>query len=110
ERAREVGLRKVSGATRFQVSRQFLLEAMIVNTIALLIAALIVFLCAPSFETFIDKKVGSIFLSSGIWKSWQFWLSFVAVFIAGTLQTGVYPAFVLSAFNPAQVLKGKFNR
>jgi putative ABC transport system permease protein len=110
ERAREVGLRKVSGASRFQVSKQFLLEAMIVNTIALLIAALIVLLCTPSFETFIDKKVSSIFLSSGILKNWLFWLLFVAVFVAGILQTGVYPAFVLSAFNPALVLKGKFHR
>jgi putative ABC transport system permease protein len=110
ERAREVGLRKVAGASRWQVSRQFLLEAFIINSIALLVAAILVFLCTPLFDAFIGKKISSSFLTSGIWRSWQFVLIFLAVFITGALQTGVYPAFILSAFKPALVLKGKFTR
>lgn len=110
ERAREVGLRKVAGASRWQVSRQFLLEAFIINGIALLLAAVLVIVCTPVFDAFIGKKVSSTFLSSGIWHSWQFVLILLVVFITGALQTGVYPAFILSAFKPALVLKGKFAR
>jgi putative ABC transport system permease protein len=110
ERAREVGLRKVAGASRWQVSRQFLLEAFIINGIALLVAAVFVIVCTPVFDAFIGKKITGTFLSSGIWRSWQFVLIFCAVFITGALQTGVYPAFILSVFKPALVLKGKFTR
>ncbi|WP_205509947.1 ABC transporter permease [Longitalea arenae] len=110
ERAREVGLRKVAGASRLQVSRQFLLEAFIINGIALLVAAALVIACTPFFNAFVGKDISSTFLSSGIWQSWQFVLIFFAVFVTGALQTGVYPAFILSAFKPALVLKGKFAR
>jgi putative ABC transport system permease protein len=110
ERAREVGLRKVAGASRWQVSRQFLLEAFIINGIALVVAAVFVIVCTPVVDSFMGKKISTIFFSSGIWHSWQFILIFCAVFIAGALQTGVYPAFILSAFKPALVLKGKFAR
>ncbi|WP_207515686.1 ABC transporter permease [Longitalea luteola] len=110
ERAREVGLRKVAGASRWQVARQFLLEAFIINSIALLVAILLVLACTPLFDSFIGKKISNTFVSSGIWHSWQFVLIFCAVFITGALQTGVYPAFILSAFKPALVLKGKFTR
>jgi putative ABC transport system permease protein len=110
ERAREVGLRKVAGANRWQVSGQFLLEAFIINGIALLVAALIVMACTSAVDSFMGKKISTVFLSSGIWHSWQFIWIFCTVFIAGVLQTGVYPAFILSAFKPALVLKGKFAR
>jgi putative ABC transport system permease protein len=110
ERAREVGLRKVAGASRWQVSRQFLLEAFLINGIALLVAVVFVLVCTPLFNAFIGKNISGTFLSSGILYSWQFLLIFCAVFITGALQTGVYPAFILSAFKPALVLKGKFAR
>jgi putative ABC transport system permease protein len=110
ERAREVGLRKVSGATRVQVIGQFIFESFLVNCIALLIAIIIIIGFAPLFDLMIGKKISSAFWSSGIAGSASFWFITAAIFIAGAIQVGIYPAFILSAFKPALVLKGKFLR
>jgi putative ABC transport system permease protein len=110
ERAREVGLRKVAGATRLQVSLQFIFESFLVNCIALLIAVAFIFSFAPLFDQLTGKKISAGFISSGLWSTWKFWLIAGSVFIAGAIQVGIYPAFVLSAFKPALVLKGKFLR
>lgn len=108
ERAREVGLRKVVGATRIQLTAQFIFESLIINFIALLVAALIVIACTPFFDDFIGKHIGEAFFNSGLLQQWSFWGIFFAVFIAGALQVGAYPAFILSSFKPIVVLKGKF--
>lgn len=107
ERAREVGLRKVVGATRMQLSTQFIFESLIINCIALLMATMMVIAFTPYFEQFIGKHIGEAFINSGLWKRWYFWGIFFAVFIAGALQVGAYPAFILSSFKPIIVLKGK---
>ncbi|SIN73023.1 ABC transporter permease [Chitinophaga niabensis] len=107
ERAREVGLRKVVGATRMQLTAQFIFESLIINCIALLMAMVLVIAFTPYFEQFIGKHIGEAFFASGLWKRWYFWAIFFAVFIAGALQVGAYPAFILSSFKPIIVLKGK---
>lgn len=107
ERAREVGLRKVVGATRTQLSMQFIFESLIINCIALLMAAVLVIVFTPYFEQFTGKHIGEAFFASGLWKRWYFWGIFFAVFIVGALQVGAYPAFILSSFKPIIVLKGK---
>jgi putative ABC transport system permease protein len=107
ERAREVGLRKVVGATRLQLTAQFIFESLIINCIALLMAAMLVIVFTPYFEQFIGKHIGEAFIDSALWKRWYFWSIFFAVFIAGALQVGAYPAFILSSFKPIIVLKGK---
>jgi putative ABC transport system permease protein len=110
ERAREVGLRKMAGATRSQVIAQFIFESFLVNCIALLIAIAIIILFAPLFDQLTGKKISPGFINSGLWSMWKFWLIAGAIFVAGAVQVGIYPALLLSALKPALILKGKFLR
>lgn len=107
ERAREVGLRKAVGATRTQLAVQFIFESIIINFIALFLAAVIVIVFAGYFDRLAGKDISGSFLGSGLWHQWKFWLALLLVFLAGALQVGAYPAFVLSSFKPVLVLKGK---
>lgn len=110
ERAREVGVRKAAGASRLQLMGQFMLESLIINTIALFLTILVITAGSPYFDHLVGKHVGSAFVSSGLLHAWQFWLTAFALFLAGVAQVGAYPAFILSAFKPALVLKGRFHR
>jgi len=100
QRAREVSLRKVLGATRKQLIVQFIGESVIVAIIAMLIALALVELLMPPFAAFLDADMTvSYFGSAGIALP-----VVVLVLIVGVLG-GLYPAFFLSRFQPAQVLK-----
>ena len=108
ERAKEVGLRKVVGALRWQLIGQFIMESVLINLVALILAAAIVFICFPYFGAFIGKDISAGSASSGLWHASAFWLSLVTIFLTGALLVGAYPAIVLSAYKPVLVLKGKF--
>lgn len=110
ERAREVGMRKVVGASRKQLAFQFILESFIINCIALLVAVVIVVASSGWFDDFVGKKLTTTFLESGMYSSWKFWIILVLVFVLGAIQVGVYPAFILSSFRPVAVLKGKLHQ
>lgn len=110
ERAREVGLRKMAGATRAQVILQFIFESFLVNCFALFISILLILAFAPFFDQLTGKKISAGFLNSGLLGMWKFWVAALLIFIAGAIQVGIYPAFLLSVFKPAMVLKGKFLR
>ncbi len=100
ERAKEVGIRKVSGADRFQLVRQFLFESFLLVTIALLLSVVLVQVSLPLLNTLlptpltIDPPAALTF--TGV------------IFIVTLLLAGLYPAFVLSGFNPVSVLKGSW--
>ena len=102
ERAKEVGLRKVLGALRLDLVLQFLIESLLMNTIALLIAIGAAWLLAPYFDTLIGTDAGSFSLPL----TWA--LGFGGIFFTGALLSGLYPAFVLSGYHPITVLKGLF--
>lgn len=106
ERAKEVGIRKVAGAVRKQLIIQFLLESLIINMLALLIAALFVVLFTPPFNQFIGKNISTGFFSTGLGNNPFFWINILFIFMVGSLLVGAYPSLVLSSFNPARVLKG----
>ena len=108
ERAKEVGLRKVVGALRWQLIGQFIMESVLINLLALILAAAIVYICFPYFGAFIGKDISAGSESSGLWHASGFWLSLVTIFLTGALLVGAYPAFILSAYKPVLVLKGKF--
>lgn len=100
-RAKEIGIRKVVGAVRKQLIFQFLLEAFVINVIALAIALAIAYASLPLLGSLMDK---SLAFGTGI-KTIE-WFIFGVVFIIGTLLSGFYPALVLSGFRPTVVIKG----
>lgn len=108
ERAKEVGLRKVMGAVKGQLVRQFIFESVLISLMALLFA---IGLSAASQSTF-NQIVGN---NLSLWKvvtSANASAIFVAVAVlaGGILLAGFYPAFILSSYQPSAVLKGKFSR
>ena len=110
ERAREVGVRKVAGATRWQLAGQFMLESILINGLALGCTVVFVLLAGHSFDVFVGKGVHKAFLASGLLQQWSFWAVLAGIFIVASLQVGAYPSFVISAFRPVLVLKGRFQR
>ena len=107
ERAREVGLRKVVGAARIQLIAQFIIESVIVNFLAVGVAGIIVWFSCPLFGALTGKHIGDQFSDSGMLQQPLFWLSLTGAFAFGAFLVGAYPAFILSAFRPVLVLKGK---
>ena len=104
KRAREVGLRKVVGALRRQVMRQFLGEAVLIASISLVLALVLVEAVLPHFNAFTGKAMTLLAGAN---------LPLAAVLLLVTLSTGLlagsYPALFLSAFRPAATLKNQFS-
>ncbi len=103
-RAKEVGLRKVVGAQRSQLIRQFLGESTITAVISLLIAIVMVILILPKFNQFVGRSL-SFNLGSNLVLVFLLFLFAISVGIL----SGIYPALFLSAFKPVRVLKGKLD-
>ncbi len=104
ERAQEVGLRKVAGASRRQLVTQFLLESFAVNFLAIVLSFVIVIVTLPYFNQLLEKDILEGVQLNDIW----FWLALIGVFVLGSFIAGLYPAFVLSSYRIMNVLKGKF--
>jgi putative ABC transport system permease protein len=100
-RAREVGVRKVVGSQRFQLINQFLSESFILTLFSIGLAMLVAYFFLPVFNGLSDKQLEIPFHQPAFY---GFVLG-ASVFVA--LLAGLYPAFFLSAFKPAAVLKGK---
>jgi len=100
-RAKEVGVRKVSGANKSGLILQFLGESLIIVTIATLLALIIVYALTPSFNQLIGKDL-SLHLVNNI----PGFVSVIGLVILIGISSGFYPAFVLASYNPAEVLKG----
>ncbi|MCK6559026.1 ABC transporter permease [candidate division KSB1 bacterium] len=101
-RAKEVGLRKVMGADRRQLIRQFLGETVVMALLALLLAVVLVEMALPKFNAFAGKELalrsqGPFFILTS--------LLGVTLFVG--IVAGSYPAFFLSRFQPVAVLKGQ---
>lgn len=100
KRSREVGVRKVMGAYKNQLVFQFLADAFILALLAVLISLVLVELALPWFNTLADWQVEANYFNNPIYLAS---IGFI-VLLVGVL-AGSYPAFVLSSFNPATVLK-----
>jgi putative ABC transport system permease protein len=109
ERAREVGVRKVTGATRGQLIKQFLTESLFINIVALILAFILVLLLQPAFNALIQHKLSLSFLFQKSLGGYGITIGLVVLMVAGIFISGFYPAFVLSSFKPILVLKGKFS-
>jgi putative ABC transport system permease protein len=102
-RAREVGIRKVSGALRKQLFAQFIGESLIITAISFALALFIAQALLPLFNQLTGKSFSYSVLLDPV---------FLAIALAGLLvvafAAGAYPAVALTGFNPVQVLKGNF--
>src|SRR6266542_1922886 len=100
KRAKEIGVRKVVGAMRSSLTRQFIGEALLVALLSVTVALGIVMLVLPQFNQLTGKHILMPFNSA------SFWLSIAALLFATGFISGSYPALYLSSFNPVRVLKG----
>jgi len=103
ERAKEVGIRKVAGALKTQLSQQFIGESIILCLIAFILTFLLSWLLLPLFNQLAGKTV-----SSGIFENIPYLVVMLFAAIGIGLLAGIYPALVLSSFKPVVVLEGKF--
>ncbi len=103
ERAKEVGIRKVVGAGKIQLTRQFIGESVIISLIAFLFTLLFTALLLPGF----NRLAGKI-ISPGIFSNINNILVLLMASIMIGILAGCYPALILSAFKPIVVLKGRF--
>jgi putative ABC transport system permease protein len=99
-RAREIGLRKVVGATRRELAVQFLVEAVCTTLVSLAIALSLVEILLPFYGRFLDEPIGLHYLND--WK--LLGATILGALLVGLL-SGAYPAMVLSGFRPASTLK-----
>jgi len=104
DRAREVGLRKVSGAQRSSLIRQFLGESIFTAVLAMLAAVVLTRLFLPEFNRIVNRQ-----LSLSFGQDWMFFLGLLGVTLIVGFLSGIYPAFFLSAFQPVSVLKGRYS-
>jgi putative ABC transport system permease protein len=100
-RAREVGLRKVVGADRNRLVRQFLGESLLMAFLALAFALLMVLAARPAFSAFVARD-----LSLDIARHPGLLAGFLGIALFVGAAAGAYPAFVLSSLRPVTVLKG----
>lgn len=99
-RAKEVGIRKSIGAMKKQLIAQFIMESILINVLAAIMAIGIAYFALP----LVNKIIGTE-ISSYVLQSQHFWLWFSAIIMSGSILSGLYPAFVLSSFKPVSVLK-----
>lgn len=100
ERAKEVGIKKSIGVNRGQLVFQFIFESVIVNLVSIIISILLAMALLPVLGEIMDKSFYFDF------SSLRFWAIIMALFVIGSFISGLYPAFVLSSFDPIRVLKG----
>ncbi|MEM8599928.1 MAG: ABC transporter permease [Bacteroidota bacterium] len=105
ERAKEVGVRKTVGGTRGSLAAQFLTEAVMLTTASMALGLLLVQTVLPAFERLTEKSLSLATLGL---PTWSLVLLLVGSAITVGVLAGAYPAFVLTRFRPAAVLKGTF--
>jgi putative ABC transport system permease protein len=104
-RAKEVGVRKVSGASRKEIAVQFYVESLLYTVLAFGLGYLLCYLVTPKFLSLLQLNIDNTFLYSPLVLALLLGLLLLTVLIAGC-----YPSLVLSAFNPVVTLKGKMSK
>lgn len=101
-RFKEIGTRKVIGAQKSQLVKQFLTDSVLLSFIALLLGLVLAELLLPKFNTFTGKT-----LSFDYFKDWQNLVILLGLVLFVGLASGSYPAFFLSSLKPVDVFKGQ---
>ena len=109
DRAKEVGVRKVIGAARIQLVRQFLTESFLINVIALMLAVGLMFLLQGMFNDLVGYRLSVSYLFVRSMGGYGLTIGLLGLLLLGIVVSAYYPAFVLSSFRPILVLKGRFS-
>jgi len=104
-RAKEVGVRKVSGASRKTIATQFYVESGIFTLMSFVLGYVLCYAFKPWFTNVLQLKIDNTFLHSPVVLG-----LFIALFVLTVLIAGSYPSLVLSAFKPVVTLKGKMSK
>ncbi len=105
KRAKEVGIRKVSGAQKTALISQFLSESLLLSLISIIIAVILVWLVIPFFNGFIGRNLQFNLITNPVYL-----LIIVLMFCLVGLFAGAYPAFYLASFLPSRILQGEITR
>lgn len=108
DRAKEVGLRKVMGAFKSQLVNQFIFETVLLTSMATVVAIVMASLFQASFNKIVGSELSWQVLLTQL-TTQQLWIG-AAVLAAAAVMAGFYPAYMMSRYQPATVLKGKFAR
>jgi putative ABC transport system permease protein len=103
ERAREVGIRKTLGSSRWLLARQFLAETLVINMLALALSLLIFKLSLPAFY-----RLTGLPEEADLLRSTAAWVIIPALFLLNCLLSGLYPALVVSSYKPISVASRTF--
>ncbi len=103
QRAKEIGVRKVMGGQRKQLIWQFMTESFLLNAGAFLLAIFLTNLLLPIFNNLTSKSLTFSYLFDA-----KLMAIFMGIFFLTVLLAGFYPALVMSAYKPVQILYGKF--
>ncbi len=103
QRAKEIGVRKVNGATRSELMIQFLLESFCMNFIGLLLAMGIVSAALPTVSQVLEKP-----LEFSVLNDKMFLVYTLMIYVVGSLASGMYPAIILSSFKPVKIFRPSF--
>ena len=104
KRLKEIGIRKVIGASKKDLIRQILCESFLFSFISLIISILLVILLLPKFNSLINREIDLKFVNIGILV-----LGVIILILIVTAVSGSYPALCLSSFKPIKVLKNHQN-
>ncbi len=104
-RSLEVGIRKVFGAARGQLIRQYLSESLILAVISAILAPVMVEIFLPYFNQITNRELHFVFF-----ENLPLILTLAGIILFIGILSGSYPAFVLSSFRPVEVLKGHFEK
>ncbi len=102
KRAKEVGVRKILGASKYNIVLQFIFETILIALFSILFSLAIVELTLPYYNEFLEK---SIILNGG-----EFYLQLLGIFIITVIVAGIFPSVYVSNFEILNVLKGNFGR
>jgi len=102
KRAKEVGVRKIAGASKSDIIFQFIFETTLLGLFSILLALVIVELTLPYYNNFLNKNL--MIIGS------QFYLQLILIFVVTILAAGIFPAVYVSNFEMLKVLKGNFTR
>lgn len=101
-RSKEIGMRKIMGSSRKNLVVQFLAETLVVVALAACQALVLVAACMPSLVSMLGLHVEIDFFD------WFVWITLASIIVTVTLCAGLYPALLISKFNPLTAIKNQF--